>query len=122
MNRAVTWIVLVTAVGAATGLFLLKNQVQFLEAALRAERGAILSEHKAIEVLEAEWSYLNSPERLARLAGHFLDLEPLTVAQTLRIDAIPIRSADFAEHGAPAERGAPVPRIKPTLATVKASQ
>ena len=91
MTRAVTWIVLVTAVTAATALFLLKNEVQRLEAAVRTERAAILAEHKTIEVLEADWSALNSPVRLARLARGHLDLAPLTPIQTQRIEAIPLR-------------------------------
>lgn len=123
MNRAVTWIVLLTAIGAATGVFLLKNQVQSLEAALIAERSATRAEFKAIEVLEAEWSYLNNPDRLARLAAHHLQLAPLTPAQTLPIEAIPVRATVV--DGAPGIQLAPlvpVPRMKPTLATAKGQQ
>ena len=107
MTRAVTWIVLVTAVAAATGLFLLKNEVQRLEAAVRAERAAARAEYKAIEVLEADWSALNSPLRLARLARGHLDLAPLEPTQTLRIEAIPMLASDAEDDGsAPAAEAA----------------
>ncbi len=91
MNRAITWLVLIAAAGVASGLFQVKNKVQRLERQLAVERAAILAERATIEVLEAEWSFLNQPARIAFLAREHLGLEPMAAAQTLRLEQLPRR-------------------------------
>ena len=44
---------------------------------------SISSERDAVAVLRAEWSYLNRPERVERLARKHLGLRPLTAKQLL---------------------------------------
>ncbi len=62
-------------------LLLVSYQVQSLENELeRLEREAI-EQQEEIHVLNAEWSYLNRPERLTRLASKHLDLAPMTPRQ-----------------------------------------
>ena len=72
----------------------------------RVER-AIERERDALGVLEAEWAYLNRPERLrdlARLNDERLRLVPLTAEAFARLDQIPPRPARGAS-GAPAGAG-----------------
>ncbi len=61
-----TWLALIVAVGA--GLYMLKYKVQDLEHDLVAKRVQIQRDRSAIRVLQAEWTYLNDPNRLRRLS------------------------------------------------------
>ena len=61
----------------------------------RVER-AIEAEREALAVLDAEWAYLNRPERLrdlARLNDERLRLVPLTAEAFAPLDRIPARPA-----------------------------
>ncbi len=75
----ILWIGLPAIVTIA--LLLVSYQVQQLENELdRLEREAI-AQQEEIHVLNAEWSFLNRPERLSRLASRHLDLGPVTPRQ-----------------------------------------
>jgi len=123
---AVVWVVL--ALVAATGLFLLKYEVQALEAELAGIEKANERHREAIHVLRAEWSYMNQPGRLQTLASDHLDLVPVSPERVTVIDALPFRprmSADTDRTGPlvlaprvlnPGEADAvPVPGRKPTI-------
>jgi hypothetical protein len=86
---AALWAVL--AVAAATGLFLLKYEVIALEEDLAGLTRAIEADRRAIHVLRAEWSYLNQPESLERMAASHLDLVPLGPTRMATLDALPFR-------------------------------
>ena len=66
--------------GLVAVLFHLKYEVQALEKRLTGLNQAIEKDRNAIQLLEAEWTYLNRPERLARLATRYLPLKnpPIT--------------------------------------------
>ena len=72
---AVIWLGAVAAM--AWGLFQVKNEVRSLEAELHKTRWATKSDRETIEILKAEWSYLNQPARIADLATRHLELVPL---------------------------------------------
>ncbi len=78
MMRAVGAIWLVLLAALVTGLFHFKQEVQILERRLEAIDRTAAADRRAIGVLEAEWTYLNRPERLARLAKRYLRLEQVT--------------------------------------------
>lgn len=61
---------------AAYGLYLVKWEVHDLKRRNMQLEANILQEKEAITVLEAEWTYLNRPERLSALAEKYLDLAP----------------------------------------------
>lgn len=75
------WIAL--AVLGAAALFFVKFEVQTLDEQLAALNTEKRAHEEAIHVLSAEWSYLNRPERLARLAERHLDLAPATPWQVI---------------------------------------
>ncbi len=79
---------LALAVLAATlfGLYQMKSAVEAREKELFQARRVIADEKDAIQVLRAEWSYLNQPERLARLARRESGLKPLSGAQLSSLD------------------------------------
>ena len=85
------WCVL--AVVAAVAAFTVKYQVRDLESQLAALESRLADGREEIHVLKAEWSYLNRPERLADLAGRYLDLAPMAPAQMGALLDVPLRQA-----------------------------
>lgn len=69
------------AAGVGVSLFLLKHEVRSLEEELGDITRQIRTGDESIHVLKAEWSYLNDPGRLRRLAEAHLDLQPLKPEQ-----------------------------------------
>lgn len=63
-------------------------------------RRDIAAEHEALQVLRVEWAWLNSPERLNRLAKQYepqLGLIPLTPAALKHAALVPFPDADEGE-------------------------
>lgn len=90
MRRSILlWFLVATCVGVA--LFLVKHEVQRREDQLAALHREILASQEAIHVLEAEWSYLNRPDRLEALVRRHLDLVPLETHRLGALDALPMR-------------------------------
>jgi len=84
------WLALVLISGFA--MFKVKYSVQDLEDELGRMRKQTVTEQQEIRVLNAEWSYLTQPERLAELNRKFLSLTPIPVKQLQqKLDEIPLR-------------------------------
>ncbi len=77
----------------SVALFQLKYEVRELEEDLRGLGGQLAADEEAVQVLKAEWSYLNQPERLEALAKTHLDLEPVAALQIGALYRIPVRGA-----------------------------
>lgn len=75
-----------SAIGFGGLLLWTAQNVQQKEAHLRALKTAIISERENIRVLEAEWHYLNQPQRLEHLSQKYLDLVPAT-DHTMALDS-----------------------------------
>jgi hypothetical protein len=88
---AFVWILILGLLGV--GLFQVKYNVQSKEAELRNINKQIAANHAAIHVLEAEWSYLNDPNRLADLARRHTDLTPTQATQIKQFSDLPPRPA-----------------------------
>lgn len=86
------WTVILALLGI--GLFQVKYNVQSKERELRDVRRQIEANLSSIHVLEAEWSYLNDPLRLADLARRHTDLLPTTPNQIGDIATLPPRQPD----------------------------
>src|SRR3569623_3009722 len=93
------WLALLTMIGV--GLYQVERGVLAKDAELRQINRQIDSNRDAAHVLEAEWSYLNDPTRLADLARRYTDLAPATPAQIAGFDRLVPRPP----AGAPFERG-----------------
>lgn len=77
-NRLVgRYVFLFVAVGVSGGLLLHTSQnVQRKESELRSLLDALERERQTVEVLEAEWTHLNSPYRLEALVHEYLEMIP----------------------------------------------
>jgi len=86
----VFWLILVLGTGFTT--FKVKYAVQDIEDELARVRKQTVAEQQEIRVLNAEWTYLNQPERLAELNRKFLNLTPVSTKQLQqRIADLPLR-------------------------------
>jgi len=87
---AVFWFVVVLVAGFTT--FKVKYTVQDLEDQLNRVRRHTIAEQQETRVLNAEWTYLTQPERLADLNRRFLGLAAIAPKQLQRgIADIPLR-------------------------------
>ncbi len=119
MTRVAGLLLLLTAASAALFLFHIKQEVREMEEELDLVQRDILRHQEAIQVLEAEWSYLNRPARLAELAVRHLELQPLRARQFVRIDDLPRR--DRAPGSTDPGDAEPAQSAAPTLAVAPAS-
>lgn len=100
MNRmAVLWLFLAVTSGAL--LFKTSQQVTDGRQHLANITADIRREEDSLRVLQAEWSYLNQPDRLEKLAAQYLKLAPMKGKQFAEVDSLPPRSVP--ETPAPAE-------------------
>ena len=79
--------------GLVLTLFSVKRQVQEFNAELADLNRSIIADERAIDVLHAEWSYLNNPRRLDGLARRHLGLKPVRPSQLSTLSALPMRPA-----------------------------
>lgn len=134
----------VLAISVVIGLFVVKHRVQTLEDRLHALNADIITDRDAIQVMEAEWSYLNQPARLEALSKRLLGMNAPSAAQTVSMQELLDQSApegadtatltEVAARKKPAARAAPAQRpaaprvsdgedwLKPILAKLKKSQ
>jgi hypothetical protein len=93
------------------GLYALSYEVQRLEDVLADTNADLLRERELVQVLEAEWSFLNQPDRLRALAVRHLDLVPVEPHQIATLQELPLRPR-------PEDRldiVPPLPKRKPSL-------
>lgn len=76
------------------GILVMKNQVQGLERELVSINKTIQDDIKTIHVLKAEWSHLNNPSRLRRLAEKHILLNPVQAEQIINYSALPFEYED----------------------------
>ncbi|MBK8161129.1 MAG: hypothetical protein IPK59_21015 [Rhodospirillaceae bacterium] len=89
----IVWFVVLAMLGV--GLFQVKYAVQSKERELRTVNRQIIADREAMRVLEAEWSYLNDPVRLADLTRRHTDLAPVMASQIATIEGLAPRPAEM---------------------------
>ncbi|MGY0790668.1 cell division protein FtsL [Azospirillum argentinense] len=72
-------------------LFETSYEVQELEEKLGSLNRKIMVEQEAIQVLKAEWSFLNDPTRLENLSREHLALQPTEARQFVAMNIVPMR-------------------------------
>jgi cell division protein FtsL len=93
-----------------TGALLFKTSQHVTDGRQRLENitAEMRSEEDTLRVLQAEWSYLNQPERLEKLAAQYLKLAPMKGRQFIAAADIPLRPAAALEPAALADTFAAV--------------
>ena len=81
--RRSTFLWSILAMSVVVGLFVVKHRVQTLEDRLQALNAEIITDRDAIQVMQAEWSYLNQPARLEALSKRLLGMNTPESAQRL---------------------------------------
>jgi hypothetical protein len=79
--RASTLLLAGLVAGAGLFTYQVKHRVSVLDRELAQSGRAVLEEQDRMHVLDAEWSLLNEPDRLRRLAGQYLQLQPMQPRQ-----------------------------------------
>lgn len=113
----IRWLLLSILLFAALngGVGMVKTRVQDLENRLTVLHREIRSNRTDIQVLKAEWSHLNDPARIRRLAETHLKpaMRPVTAAQIATMAALPPAGEDRRKL---AETPAAAPRAGTELA------
>lgn len=82
-KTAMLWLVLAVICGGM--LFQTSQRVTDGRAQLAGIEAAARKEDEHLRVLQAEWSYLNQPDRLEKLSNQYLHLEPLKGKQFAKV-------------------------------------
>lgn len=93
MLKTIDIILVALMVSAAAWTFKVKYEAEALEAQVVAFDRKAQLERETISLLDADWSLLNQPDRLQRLAEAFkadLALEPLTPQQIIEPNELPV--------------------------------
>jgi hypothetical protein len=101
------WLVLAAICGGV--LFHTSQQVNDGRQRLAVISDDIRKEDETIRVLQAEWSYLNQPDRLEKLSKQYLNLAPLNGRQFAKLETFPDRPPE-----APAAKVEPTPVAEAT--------
>jgi hypothetical protein len=83
----VAWVVVIAL--SAFGLYSVKFKVQTLRTQIAQVGQQLEVERESANVVAAEWTYLNRPDRLQKLAAVHLQTREVTVEQIAEIAAIP---------------------------------
>jgi hypothetical protein len=95
--RKTTLLWLILAVFCGAGIFRTSQKVHEEREKIAILEASISKEEESLRVLNAEWSYLNQPARLEKLAKTYLHLAPLKGGQFVKVEDIPVRRATPAE-------------------------
>ena len=93
MRRTLTVVAIVLTGLMSYGLYNMKYEVRRLEAELSVLQQKIAADRDGLQVLRAEWAYLNRPARLQKLAASHLDLSPIKATQVGSVRDVPLRGA-----------------------------
>ena len=115
MSARTSWTVshfipLLLAVASGALLFVTAQAVQDRRAKLAEMRDKLAREREALRVLQAEWAWLDRPQRLERLARAHLAMQPPTAAQMLAPGA---RLPTMLQPGLPPVKPDRAPQIQP---------
>ncbi|NND50418.1 MAG: hypothetical protein HKN60_09230 [Rhizobiales bacterium] len=89
MIRFVEVMMIAATIVVAIALYAVKYDTGNLARGIDELNRQIAQEREAIGILRAEWSLLNQPERIQKLADKHLKLEPVSAAQIKTLADVP---------------------------------
>jgi len=92
MRTALLWMFML--VFGAFGVYMVKYKVQAIKKEVAQTEKQLFEERSDIHVLNAEWTYLNRPERLKALSAKYLDVKPTRGQQISELSSIPYGKSD----------------------------
>jgi cell division protein FtsL len=110
MLRFVNICLVLGLVAIAYVIYQVKYESRALDAEIVTLGKQIDEERDAIAVLRAEWSLLNRPERIERLAQKYLKLAPAKPVQLVTVESVTDRDFDRTRVEAVAPVAAPAPK------------
>ncbi len=85
-------IIAISALVASAGYaYSIKYDTLYYAEQVAKLKSKVQREREAIAVLQAEWQYLDRPDRLQAAADQHLDLQPLKIQQLARLSDLPNR-------------------------------
>lgn len=118
--RILSFLLLACLAALAVVIYEVKYETRGLEKRVAELRSSVREERDAIAVLRAEWSHLNRPERVERLARKHLGLRPLAARQMITIDQFPTRwTAPASGSGAALETGSGADALRQPVSAVR---
>jgi cell division protein FtsL len=94
MRRTLTVVAIILTGLMSYGLYNMKYEVRRLTAELAGLEQKIAADRKGLQVLRAEWAYLNRPARLQKLAANHLDLQQIKATQVGFLKELPVRASN----------------------------
>ncbi len=110
MLRFINICLVLGLVALACVIYQVKYEARALDRQIAAIGKEIETERDAVAVLRAEWSLLNRPERIERLAKKHLKLEASTPRQLVSIDAVTDRDFDRSRKDETPATAKPAPK------------
>ncbi len=89
MMRTINITLVLSALVMAFALYKVKYDALDSVREIATLKADIAREREAINILRAEWSHLNQPERVERLAKKYIGLDMLNANQILRMNELP---------------------------------
>lgn len=119
MLRFVNICLVLGLVALAYVIYQVKYEARGLDTEIGSLGKRIDEERDAIAVLRAEWSLLNRPERIERLAQKYLKLAPAKPPQLVTLDTVSDRDFDRIRLEVAAPVAAPAPAGKAPKSAAK---
>lgn len=91
MIKPTTFIAIILLAALAFAVFHVEHRVEMLHAELKAINKMVKQDKEAIHVLDAEWSYLNQPQRLKHMSTEHLSLTSMRADQIKSVNDIPFQ-------------------------------
>lgn len=104
MKKITLFFWMVTITGAAFMLYSVKDRVQTLQMQIAQAEDELEAETESLNVIAAEWEYLNRPERLRKLSSKYLASSYAQVEQIAVVEAIPFPAQMEAKNEPPKDK------------------
>jgi hypothetical protein len=91
MIRFLHMIAITALIASAGYAYSIKYETLFYTEQVAKLRSKVQREREAIAVVQAEWQYLNRPDRLQAEVEKHLDLQPMKIQQLARLSDLPVK-------------------------------